>query len=166
MSTNNVTEVTPGGPIRLVSERISVHASVDKVWSIVSDVGQMPGLHPQMLSARWLDGADAAGLGVRFESDNVAAEFGVWQAVSRIVEFRPGHCIAWTVEGAVAPATVCRFDLLRDTDLDQHPGANSDSAGERMELHQTYFFDTRPGASPPVEQALAYRPATGPRNRR
>lgn len=149
MSSHDLNEVNPGDPVRRVSERISVDAPLERVWSIVCDVNQMPGLHPQMLSARWLDGASEAELGVRFESENVAVDFGVWQAVSRIVEYRPGRSIAWTIEGPVPPPTVCRFDLVRDPD----------TARERTVVRQTYFFDTRPGAAPPVDDALAYRPA-------
>lgn len=130
--------------IRRVAERISVDASVAKVWSILTDVDQIPGIHPQVLSARWLDGVVEAELGARFASENVHQD-GVWQATSRIVAFDPPCVIAWTIEGSAAPPTVCRFDLTPDPD----------PSVERVVLQQTYFFDTRPGAEPPIECALA-----------
>jgi uncharacterized membrane protein len=132
------------GSIRQVSEEISVDAPVGRLWSILTDVDQMPGVQPQMLSARWLGGASEAALGARFASENIH-EGGVWQATSRIVEFRPGHSIAWTVEGAAAPPTVCRFDLIADPD----------PSVDRVVLRQTYFFDTRAGATPPIECATS-----------
>lgn len=136
----------PDGPIRRITEEISVDAPTERVWAIVTDLGQMPGVHPQILSAHWLDGASSAALGTRFSSENVHAD-GVWRATSRIVGFVPGHSIAWTIEGAAAPPAVCRFDLV--------PVPVPGSDRERTLLRQTYFFDTRPGASPPVRCALA-----------
>jgi uncharacterized membrane protein len=136
----------PSDPIRRVTETISISAPVDQVWAVVVDVNKMPGIHPKMLSAQWLDGSSKADLGVRFASDNVHEEFGVWRATSTIVHFQPAHSIAWTIEGDVAPPTVCRFDLVPDSNPTQ----------VRTLLRQTYFYDTRPGASPPIEQALAH----------
>jgi uncharacterized membrane protein len=140
-------ESDPADPVRRVTGQLSVDAPVDRVWSIVTDVEQMPGIHPNMLSAQWLDGASGAGLGARFASKHVHEEFGVWHAISRIVDFRPSRSIAWTIEGTVAPPTVCRFDLIPDPDPDP------DSGQGRTLLRQTYFYDTRPGAPPPIEQA-------------
>jgi uncharacterized membrane protein len=138
-------ESDPADPIRRVTGQLSVDAPVDRVWSIVTDVEQMPGIHPNMLSAQWLDGASEADLGARFASKHVHEEFGVWHAISRIVDFRPSRSIAWTIEGTVAPPTVCRFDLISDPD--------PESGQDRTLLRQTYFYDTRPGAPPPIEQA-------------
>jgi uncharacterized protein YndB with AHSA1/START domain len=134
-------------PIRQVTAQISIDASVDRVWSLLTEVDLMPGLHPQMLSAHWLDGVSEADLGARFTSQNGHDELGVWESTSRIVEFEPGRRIAWTIEGLPAPPAVCRFDLVTDAD--------SDSGLDRTLLRQSYFYDSRPGASPPVARALA-----------
>jgi uncharacterized membrane protein len=136
------------GEVRRITEQVSIDAPVGRVWAIITDVRQMPGVHPRMLSAHWLDGLAGAGLGARFASTHVHEELGVWRAVSRIVEFTEQVSVAWSLEGDVLPPAVCRFDL--------EPGRDPDSGGERTLLRQTYFYDPRPGASPPVEQALAY----------
>lgn len=140
--------VTPDAPVRGFTNQVSINAPLERVWSIVTDVDRMPGVHPKMLSARWLDGASEAALGVRFTSEHVHEEYGVWTAVSRIVDFQHNRSIAWTIEGAVTPPTVCRFDLI--------DAPNPESSQSQTWLRQTYFYDTRPGASPPIEQALGF----------
>jgi uncharacterized membrane protein len=134
-----------GDPIRRVTAQIRIDAPARRVWELLTEVELMPGLHPQMLSARWLDGASEADLGARFSSQNVHGELGVWESTSRIVAFDPGRFIAWTIEGVPAPPAVCRFDLVNEDGED------------RTLLRQSYFYDSRPGAAPPVERALADR---------
>jgi uncharacterized membrane protein len=130
-------------PLRRISTQISINASTERVWSLLTDIDSMPGLHPQMVSARWLDDASEAALGVWFNSVNIHEDL-MWESTSRIVEFRPCRAIAWTVESSVAPPTVCRFELVAD----------SDAGEDRTLVRQTYVFATRPDALPPVEQAV------------
>jgi len=110
-----------------LSAEISINASPERVWDIVTDLEWLPGIDPSILSARWLDGATEARLGARFATDRVSEGVGVWRAVSRIVGFVPGRLIEWTVESSIAPPAVCRFEI---------------HSGERATVvRQTYVFD-------------------------
>ena len=131
-----------GDPVHRISSRIPITAgtSRERVWAALTDLASMPGLHPQVLGAHWLDGARQSAPGARFATENADPEHGVWLAVSRIVAFHPPTTIAWTIESDLAPAAVCRFDVV-------------DEAGT-VSLQQTYVVDTRPGARPPVAEAL------------
>jgi Polyketide cyclase / dehydrase and lipid transport len=130
-------------PVRRLASRIAISpgTSIERLWTVMTDVALMPRLHPQVLAARWLDGAEEAAVGVRFATENADGDIGVWHADCRIVEYRPYSTIAWTIESDAAPPAVCRFDVL-DT-------------GDGITLEQAYFVDTRPGAGPPVSAALA-----------
>jgi uncharacterized protein YndB with AHSA1/START domain len=111
-----------------LSAEISINASPERVWDIVTDLERLPGIDASILSARWLDGATEARLGARFATDRVREGVGVWHAVSKIVEFVPGRLIEWTVESSIAPPAVCRFEI--------HPGDRA------TVVRQTYVFDT------------------------
>ena len=54
-----------GDAVRTISARIAIAPGTptERVWAIVTDLGQMPGLHPHVLAARWLDGAAEASIG-------------------------------------------------------------------------------------------------------
>ncbi len=139
-----------GEPVRRLTSRIAISpgTSLERLWMVMSDVALMPRLHPQVLSAHWLDGAQEAALGTRFVTENADADIGVWHASCRIVEYRPHSAIAWTIESDAAPPAVCRFDVLESS--------------EGITLEQSYFVDTRPGAGPPVAAALAPGSTTTP----
>lgn len=92
-----------------------------------------------------------AALGARFGTENADLEHGVWLAVSRIVEFRPPTAIAWTIEGDLPPAAVCRFDVVVEDGT--------------VSVQQTSVVDTRPGAPAPVAAALAAAPDAPTRGR-
>ena len=114
--------------VQEVTAEISINASAERVWEIVTDLEQLPGTDPSILSAHWLDGATEARLGARFATDRVTEGVGVWRAVSRIVGLIAGRLIEWTVESSIAPTSVCRFEV--------QPG---DSA---TVLRQTYLLDS------------------------
>lgn len=130
------------GPVRRISSGIAVAAGtpIERVWAVLTDLRLMPRLHPQVLEAHPLDGHEELVPGARFVTLN-AGEAGVWRATSRVVALCPDATIAWTVESDAAPAAVCRFDLLDGPD--------------GVTVQQTWFVDTRSGAAPPVEEALA-----------
>ncbi|GLZ53508.1 SRPBCC family protein [Actinomycetospora sp. NBRC 106378] len=137
-----------GDPVRRITHTLTLARDPDQVWAALTDVDRMPGLHPNMLSARWVDGAHEAELGARFVSDHAHAEHGVWHAVSRIVALEREKTIAWTVDSDLAPPTVCRFDLCPDLIDDR-------GATPRTVLRQTWFHETRPGFSAPIAEAVA-----------
>ena len=130
------------GTLRQMTSRLAVAPGtpVDRVWAVLIDLRLMTRLHRQVLEAGSPDGHDVLAPGARFATVN-AAETGVWRATSRVVAFRPDEMIAWTVESDASPAAVCRFDLVDGPD--------------GVVVAQTWVVDTRPGAAPPVAEALA-----------
>ena len=55
------------------SAEIVVAASADELYDLVADVTRTPEFSPEVVSARWLDGATGAAVGARFESVNASA---------------------------------------------------------------------------------------------
>lgn len=142
---------TPAGdPVRRITHTLTIDRDLEQVWAAITDVDRMPGIHPNMLSARWLDGGHEAELGARFVSDHAHPEWGVWHAVSRIVVLEPRRTVAWTVDSDLAPPTVCRFDLCADEGL-----IGDQDAAPRTTLRQTWFHETRPGFAAPISEAVA-----------
>lgn len=117
----------PADRAQELTAQISIDASAERVWEILTDLERLPGMDPSILSAHWLDGVTEARLGARFATDRVSEGVGVWRAVSRIVGFIPGRLIEWTVQSPDEPAAVCRFEI--------HPGEGG------TVLRQTYLLD-------------------------
>jgi uncharacterized membrane protein len=117
----------PADSAQELTAQISIDASAERVWELLTDLEGLPGMDPSILSAHWLDGASEPRLGARFATDRVSEGLGVWRAVSRIVRFIPGRLIEWTVESSGAPTVICRFEI--------HPGESA------TVLRQTYLLD-------------------------
>ena len=94
-----------------VQARIWIDAPADRVWSLVSDVGLMPGMSQELQSVRWLDGATGPALGARFLGRSRHEALGEWSATSSVVELEPGRVFGWAVGDPSHPAALWRFRL-------------------------------------------------------
>ena len=90
---------------------IEIDASPERVWSVVSDIGVMPGTSRELQAVEWLDGRREAGLGARFAGHNRHEAFGEWSTTSVIVEYDPPRVFAWAVGDPEQPSAIWRFSL-------------------------------------------------------
>ncbi len=76
---------------------ISVEADPGRVWELVADIGLPARSSPELLGARWLDGATGPALGARFAGRNGHRALGEWQTVSHVVELVVPRVFRWAV---------------------------------------------------------------------
>jgi hypothetical protein len=79
--------------------RITVTASADELWSMVSDVTRMGEWSPETHTCEWIDGATGPAVGARFQGSN---RHGLlrWSTKPRVTECVPGSVFAFDT-GAV-----------------------------------------------------------------
>lgn len=92
-----------------VEVRTWIDASPDRVWSIVSDIGLMPGMSDELQAVEWIGGEPA--VGGSFVGHNKHDSFGEWSTTSHVIEYEPGRVFAWAVQDPANPSAVWRFRL-------------------------------------------------------
>ncbi len=74
------------------SATVHMAAPADKVWDLITDVGQIGRYSPETFEAEWLDGATGPALGARFRGHVKRNEIGpVYWTVCRITACEPGR---------------------------------------------------------------------------
>jgi hypothetical protein len=91
------------------SAEIVVAAPADELYDLVADVTRTPEFSPEVVSARWLDGATGAAVGARFESVNASAAGRRWRnrPVVRVAD--RGREFAFERTEAMAGSIVWRY---------------------------------------------------------
>ncbi|HET6503020.1 MAG TPA: SRPBCC family protein [Amycolatopsis sp.] len=97
-----------------VEDEVTVHATADAVWALVTDIGLPARFSDEFQGARWLDGATGPGQGARFVGSNTHPLAGSWQTTCTIAEFEPGRCLAYVVNDPENPTATWRFTLIRE----------------------------------------------------
>ena len=95
-----------------VEVRIWIDAAPARVWELVSDIGLMPAMSPELQSVEWLDGATGPAMGARFAGRNRHEAMGEWESTSCVVEFEPERVFGWAVGDPAEPAALWRFLLV------------------------------------------------------
>lgn len=94
-----------------VEVRIWIDAAPARVWELVSDIGLMPAMSPELQSVEWLDGTSAPAAGARFAGRSRHEAMGEWESTSQVVEFEPERVFGWAVGDPAEPAAHWRFRL-------------------------------------------------------
>jgi len=90
-------------------------ASPQAVWNVLADVTRVRDWSHECRTARWLDGASAAAVGVRFRGSSKSG-FMRWSRACTFTEFDPPHEMAWVTHGGIyGDNTEWRF-VLEPTD--------------------------------------------------
>ncbi|HEY3501648.1 MAG TPA: SRPBCC family protein [Actinocatenispora sp.] len=76
---------------------VRIAAAVPRVWELVTDIGLPARLSPELQRVGWLDGAERAAPGARFEGYNEHPRLGRWRTVSYVVELVEPRVFAWAV---------------------------------------------------------------------
>jgi len=104
----------------VVAVQILIEAPPERVWSLVSDIGLMAELSPELQEVAWLDGAPESpeatppAVGRRFTGRNAHPAMGEWETVSTVTECDPPHRFAWAVGDPAHPSATWRFTLKPD----------------------------------------------------
>jgi hypothetical protein len=77
------------------SAEIVVAAPPDRVYDLVADVTRTPELSPEVISARWLDGAAGPAVGARFEAVNAGRTGRRWRNRPVVTAADPGREFAF-----------------------------------------------------------------------
>ncbi|WP_040339789.1 SRPBCC family protein [Candidatus Blastococcus massiliensis] len=72
-----------------------VAAAPDEVYALVADVTRTPEFSPDIVSCRWLDGAEGPALGARFEAVNRNEHGKTWRNRPVVVAAEPGREFAF-----------------------------------------------------------------------
>ena len=98
----------------VVAVQILIEAPPERVWSLVSEIGLMAELSPELQEVTWLDGVTGPAAGHRFTGRNAHPAMGEWETVSTVTECHPPHRFAWAVGDPGHPAATWRFTLKPD----------------------------------------------------
>ncbi|MCU1499692.1 MAG: hypothetical protein JWM47_3645 [Acidimicrobiales bacterium] len=91
---------------------LSVAASPEDVYAVVSDVTGMGRLSPECTGGRWLDGATGPAVGARFKGTNKRGPIR-WSTTNTVVAAEPGRAFAFETAQS---GTRWRFDLAPEGD--------------------------------------------------
>jgi hypothetical protein len=86
-----------------------VAARPEQVYALVADVTRMPEFSPELVSCRWLDGADGPAVGARFEAVNVASTGRRWKNRPEVTVAEPGREFAFSRSEPFAGTIVWRY---------------------------------------------------------
>src|SRR5207247_4650129 len=105
----------------VVAVQILIEAPPERVWSLVSNIGLMAELSPELQEVAWLDGASESpdatpAVGRRFTGRNAHPAMGEWETVSTVTECDPPHRFAWAVGDPAHPSATWRFTVTPDGD--------------------------------------------------
>ena len=77
------------------SASIRIEAPADEVYELVADVTRTPEFSPEILSCRWLDGAQGPAVGARFAAKNKVSNRPAWTNKPVVTVVEPGRRFAF-----------------------------------------------------------------------
>lgn len=86
-----------------------IHASIERVWQLVTDIDLPARFSTEFLGATWLD--NAPGVGARFVGRNRHAALGEWETTSIVNRYEPLRAFGWNVTDADNPSASWWFEL-------------------------------------------------------
>ena len=92
-----------------VEVEVLVHAPVERVWALVSDIELPARFSTEFLGAGWLD--DGPRLAARFVGRNRHEALGVWETTSTVTHYEPPRAFGWDVSDPANPSSSWWFRL-------------------------------------------------------
>lgn len=77
------------------SVSLHIEAPAEHIYELVADVTRMPEFSPEILSCRWLDGAQAPAVGVRFAAKNKVPRRPPWTNKPVVTVVEPGRAFGF-----------------------------------------------------------------------
>ncbi len=121
-----------------VEVAISIDASPERAWEMVTDIVGMGDWSPEYNGGEWIDGADGPRAGARFRGRNRRQDR-EWESVSTVIEAKPARSFAWAVGDPDNPAATWRFDLTPEetgTRVRQHVRLGPGPSGLTQRIEQ------------------------------
>ena len=87
---------------------VVVHAPVERIWALVTDIELPARFSAELCGAEWLDEGPA--VGARFRGRSEHAAIGTWQTTC-VVTRCDGRVFEWAVGTAEHPSATWRFEL-------------------------------------------------------
>ena len=91
-----------------------VAARPEQVYALVADVTRMPEFSPEVVSCRWIGGADGPAVGARFEAVNVASAGRRWRNRPEVLVAEPGREFAFGRTERMAGTVIWRYRFEPD----------------------------------------------------
>jgi uncharacterized protein YndB with AHSA1/START domain len=91
-----------------------VTAPIERVWSLVTDVGLPARFSSELTGAEWLDEGPA--VSARFTGHSEHPAIGTWQTTCVVTRCEPNRVFEWAVGDADNPSALWRFELEPDGD--------------------------------------------------
>lgn len=96
------------------SSSITIDAPAEVVFDLVADIHQMARFSPELVSCRWLNGADRAAVGARFEAVNQVTGGRPWKNRPVVIEYDRPHAFATSRTEPFAGTLVWSYQLTSD----------------------------------------------------
>lgn len=96
-----------------VAVEVVIHARVEDVWALVSDIGLPSRFATELLEATWLD---PPAPGSRFRGRNRHDALGTWETISFVSRYEPLRAFAWDVGSPDHPSASWSFELAESPD--------------------------------------------------
>ena len=95
-----------------VEKAVSINASVDDVWRLVTDINLPAKFSSEFTGATWID--DGPALQSRFTGRNQHPAVGEWETTSYVTRYEPPHVFGWDVSDPENPSASWWFTLSED----------------------------------------------------
>ncbi len=95
------------------SASVTIEASPEKLYELVTDITRMGKLSPECTGGKWLGGATGPAVGAKFKGTNKAGMIR-WSTVNRVVVADPGKAFSFETDGSGARWTY-RFEANGDS---------------------------------------------------
>jgi uncharacterized protein YndB with AHSA1/START domain len=93
-----------------ISRTVEIDAPAERVFALVSDLPGMGELSPENTGGRWLGGATAPAVGVRFRGSNRNG-WRRWSTVVRVRTYDPPHRFAFDVDSVGLAVSRWSYDV-------------------------------------------------------
>ena len=95
-----------------VVKDVLIDASLDDVWSLVSDINLPAKFSSEFLGATWLE--DGPAPRARFTGRNHHPAIGEWETTSYLTRYEPPRVFGWAVTDPENPSASWWFELSQD----------------------------------------------------
>jgi uncharacterized protein YndB with AHSA1/START domain len=86
-----------------------IHAPVERVWQLVTDIDLPARFSSEFLGATWVD--DGPSVHARFVGRNQHEALGVWETTSIVFRYEPYRAFGWHVTDSESPSSSWWFEL-------------------------------------------------------
>ncbi len=97
-----------------VEVEVLVHAPVERVWELVTDIDLPARFSTEFLGARWLD--EGPKPSARFVGRSHHDALGEWETTSTVTRFEPHRAFGWAVTDPANPSSSWWFELEEEPD--------------------------------------------------